>query len=93
LQPKNFPGRDAAASQHEHLQGLVTFLAFVILQLLRPYFMPEMLMGLPSQSFVPDLKLDDPFGSSYAPVRFIFQPPTEFTKNRAGKKETHASEL
>jgi hypothetical protein len=40
----------------EHLQGLVTFLAFKTLWYLRPYFMPKMLMGFSSQSFIPDLK-------------------------------------
>jgi len=41
---------------HEHFQGLVTLLASIIPRSLRPYFMPEMLMGLPSQSFLPGLK-------------------------------------
>jgi hypothetical protein len=41
---------------HEHLQGLATFLALLTLRYLRPYFIPKMLMGFSSQSFVPDLK-------------------------------------
>jgi hypothetical protein len=55
-------------THHEHLQGLFTLLAFLILQPLRPYFMPKVLMGFPSQSFVPDsnLKILLDFNCSFA---------------------------
>jgi hypothetical protein len=47
---------------------LVTLLAFFILQLLGPYFMPDMLMGFPSQSFFPglNLKILSDFNCSFA---------------------------
>jgi hypothetical protein len=50
---------------------LVTILALVAQKTIRPFFMPEMLMGFTSQSFVPDLNRL-PFRADHAPVPFIF---------------------
>jgi hypothetical protein len=44
-------------THHEHLQGLITLLAFLTLGSLRSCFIPEALLGFSTQSFLPDLKL------------------------------------
>jgi hypothetical protein len=46
----------------EHLQGLITFLAFIAPGSLKSFFIPEMLTGFPSQSFTLRIKADNPLG-------------------------------
>jgi hypothetical protein len=57
------------------MQGLFTLFTFLIFRSLRSYFIPEMLMGFPSQSFCPDSKLCNPFGLSLLPCSL---PPGRF---------------
>lgn len=51
----------------EHLQGLVTLLAFKILQPLGSCFIPEMSMGFPSQSLLPLTKAYKALSGSLLP--------------------------
>lgn len=75
---------------HEHLQGLATFLALLTLRYLRPCFMPKMLMGFSSQSFVPDLKLE-PLRVPLLPCRlFLICTNSKWESNRS---KTRASKL
>jgi hypothetical protein len=58
-------------AHHEHLQGLFTLLAFLALRSPKPCFMPVMLMGFHSRSFVPVSKLKYPFGYSLLLCSFL----------------------
>lgn len=56
IQLDNFISVGDASSDKEHLQGLITLLAFITVRPLKPCFMLKALMGFPSQSILPDLK-------------------------------------
>jgi hypothetical protein len=78
-------------TQHKHLQGLGTLSVFITLQPPRPYFMPEMLMGFPSQSFIPYLKLKlSRVNCSYV-VHFSIHRPTREGSNQ--ELRTHTLKL
>jgi len=53
---EELPMDKSCLTHQEQLQGLVTLLAFIALQPLRPYFMPEALMGFPLRSLLSKLK-------------------------------------
>jgi hypothetical protein len=57
MDAEELPWMHAAAHIKNVSQGLGTLSTFNILRPLKPYFMFEMLLGFPSRSLQPDLKL------------------------------------